>query len=108
MLTESTEGEQRLWLVVNRHAETENFRLNVTPRTLIESTHVKPESVDGSPAVRSLPLYLTKTISTDFERFHCQFPLTICDPSLTLSQFCARFENFNVLQSIRNTSIAPT
>ena len=34
---------------------------------LIESTRVKPETVGGSPAVRSLPLRLTKTISTDFD-----------------------------------------
>ena len=39
--------------------ETENFLLNVTPRTLIESTRVKPETVDGSLVVNSLPLCLT-------------------------------------------------
>ena len=29
------------------------------------NSRVKPETVDGNPAVRSLPLRLTKTISTD-------------------------------------------
>ena len=52
------------------------FRLNVTPRTLIESTLVNPETVDGSPAVRPLPLGLTKIISADFERFNFRLLLS--------------------------------
>ena len=34
-------------------------------------------------------------------------PLSVRDTSLTLTQFCARL-NTVILQSIRNTSIAPT
>jgi len=35
--------------------------------------------------------------------------LSVRDPSLTLTQFCARLKTVHViLQSIRNTSIAPT
>jgi len=33
-------------------------------------------------------------------------PLSVCDLSLTLTQFCARLKTV-ILQSIRNTSIAP-
>ena len=48
----------------------------MTPKTLIESTHVNPETVDGSPAVRPLPLGLTKIISADFERFNFRLLLS--------------------------------
>ena len=52
--------------------ETENFRLNVTPITLIEPTLVNPEN----PAVMLLLLGLTDTVSADVEQFNFRLSLS--------------------------------
>ena len=50
--------------------ETENFRLIVTPSTLISSTRTKPEIVRGGICTALLLLGRTKIISADFAWFN--------------------------------------
>ena len=55
--------------------EKENFRLNVSPSILIDSTRATPEITEGGSDCNLLLLGLTKTISVDLARFNCRLLL---------------------------------
>jgi len=58
-----------------RQAVKQNFRLNITQSTLINSTHVNPEIIERGSDSDLLLLGLMKTISVDFARFNCRLLL---------------------------------
>ena len=65
---------------------------------------MKPETVGGSPAVMSLPLRLTKTIPTDFERFNFRLLLSAHISTLLISakDIISRYNQICIICILRN------